>query len=299
MSITSPPDFRTCIACGWPSTGTEDETSCGSCGLTLTRTAEGILTTGADADISYPDTGADEMMDVEESSFWFAHRNAVIAMVLDQYPSKGPLWDLGGGNGFQALMVQESGRATVLLEPDLAGCRHAAERGLNTVVNGTLESLRLPDRTLGALSLFDVVEHLPEPVAVLAECRRVLRPDGRVYITVPAYGALWSQTDDHAGHYRRYTAKTLTAHIEQAGLRVDYLSFFFRPLVAPIAVARAVPYRLPRLRIADDAGRNHHGGGGLATRAMEWLLARERRRLGAGRTQGFGASIVAVAAPTS
>src|SRR5262249_39217410 len=157
-------------------------------------------------------------------SFWFAHRNAVIAMVLDRFPSKGPLWDLGGGNGFQALMVQDTGRATVLLEPDMAGCRHAVERGLHTVGNGTLEALRLPDGTPGALSLCEGVEHLPEPVAVLAECRRVLRPDGRVYITVPAYGALWSQTDDHAGHYRRYTATMLTDHLAQAGLRLDYLS---------------------------------------------------------------------------
>jgi SAM-dependent methyltransferase len=269
--------------------------SCRACGLRLRRTPEGFLTAGEVGAVSYPTTGADEMAEVEAASFWFAHRNAVIAMVLDRFPATGPLWDVGGGNGFQALMMQRSGRPVVLLEPNPAGCRHAVDRGVATVVNATLESLRLAGGTLGAASFFDVIEHLPDPVALLAEARRVLRPDGRVYLTVPAYRALWSETDDHAGHFRRYTRGMLAGQLVAAGLRPLYLSYFFRPLVWPIALARALPYRLPGHRMVDAAGRAHHGGGGTATRAMEWLLARERRRLGTARVQRFGASIVAVA----
>jgi SAM-dependent methyltransferase len=182
----------------------------------------------------------------------------------------------------------------IVLEPGLAACVHAAERGVKKVVRATLESLDLAPGSLGGASMFDVVEHLPDPVAVLAETRRVLRPDGHVYITVPAYQALWSEEDVHVQHHGRQTRKLLDDHITAAGLRTEYLTHFFRPLVVPIFLVRAVP---PEASQRTGPNLSHHGPGRLGQRVIERLLARELTQLRAGRTLPYGGSIIAVARP--
>jgi SAM-dependent methyltransferase len=80
--------------------------------------------------------------------------------------------------------------------PHIAAAARAA--GL-TVHQGLLEEQRFADASFDALTLFEVVEHLKAPLALLRECRRVLRPGGILMIstgnarswTVAAMGARW------------------------------------------------------------------------------------------------------------
>jgi SAM-dependent methyltransferase len=148
------------------------------------------------------------------------------------------------------------------------------------------------------VSLFDVIEHLPDPQKLLAECRRALRPSGHLFVTVPAYQALWSDEDEYAEHYRRYDRALLEQHLTRAGFHVDFVSYFFQPLVAPIFLLRSLPHRLlPRDRATDraTADLSEHGNGGLSQRVVEALLSRELRALRTGRSLAFGSSLVAVA----
>lgn len=259
----------------------------------LVRDAEGVLTSREEVDARYPDTGASEMLRVEDTSFWFRHRNDVVAYVLDRFAPDAEVWDVGGGNGYQAKMLQERGRRVVVVEPGVVGCRNAIRRGVKTVIRASLESLHLPESSLSAITLLDVIEHLPDPVATLAECRRVLRRDGRIVIAVPAFESLWSTEDDYAEHQRRYTMRMLRDHVDRAGLHITWSSFYFQPLLAPIFLVRALPYKLGRRKPAEP-DLSHHGTGGIAQRAVEAMLARELRVLRSGKTLRIGSSIVAV-----
>jgi SAM-dependent methyltransferase len=237
------------------------------------------------------------MASVEDTSFWFSHRNEVIALLLERFAPGRTLWDVGGGNGFQAARLQQRGRRVVLVEPGLAGCRNAVARGVAHVIRGTLESLHLAPASLDAVSLFDVIEHLPDPVTLLAECRRVLRSSGHLFVTVPAYRALWSDEDEYAQHHRRYHKALLEQHLSLAGFNLELVSYFFQPLVAPIFLVRSLPHRLlPRRRTERaTADLSEHGSGGLSQRVVEALLSRELRALRSGRSLSFGSSLVAVA----
>jgi SAM-dependent methyltransferase len=77
-----------------------------------------------------------------------------------------------------------------------------------------------PGRLFGLILMLDVLEHLPDPVAALAQTRRLLEPAGRVLITVPAFTVLWTHHDDLNHHFVRYRKHTLGAVAERAGLRV-------------------------------------------------------------------------------
>jgi SAM-dependent methyltransferase len=58
------------------------------------------------------------------------------------------------------------------------------------IVRGSAEALPFPDDSFDALTMLDVLEHLPDPRRALAEVARVLRPGGTLLLTVPHGGAL-------------------------------------------------------------------------------------------------------------
>ena len=279
-----------CLFCGAPRRGY----LCETCGIE--QDADGIFRgrdRGHDDDVHYPEEGADLTARVEETSFWFRHRNHVLELILDQYPPGGTLWDVGGGNGFQAMALERSGRSVVLVEPGAPGCRNARQRGVTWVVQATLESLALPSGWLHGISLLDVLEHLRDPRRVLRESQRVLRPGGRVYVTVPAFDVLWSDEDIFAEHERRYRKRTLAEDLEQSGFRVEYITHYFQPLFLPILFLRSLPYRhtggKPR-----EMDLTEHQPGGVRLKVIEALLARERSALSHGKRLSFGSSLLAV-----
>jgi ubiquinone/menaquinone biosynthesis C-methylase UbiE len=295
-TMTPPKD---CLVCGNAVQPEEDRVRCPECRAEFRRGADGRLSGIEEAGIAtYPTEGNERTLQVEDTSFWFRHRNRILDAVLDRYPPGGRLWDVGGGNGFQALHFAKKGLRVVLVEPGPVGCRNAERRGVSDIVQSTLESLRLPSDRLDAISLLDVVEHLPEPARLLVECRRVLKPEGRLYLTVPAFGFLWSDEDDYACHQRRYTRATLSRDVREAGFRIEYVTYFFQILVLPILVFRTLPYRLLRRR-KDPRGATmdptEHAPGRRSEEILAALLSHEPGLIRRGRTLGFGSSLVAVA----
>jgi SAM-dependent methyltransferase len=234
---------------------------------------------------------------VEDESFWFQHRNDIIVRVLRRFPPGGTLFDIGGGNGCVAAALERSGFPVVLVEPGAAGARHAARRGLRQVVCATVAEAGFAPHSLPAVGLFDVIEHIEDDADFLRGLCRVMRPEGRLYVTVPAYPALWSAEDDHAGHRRRYSRKTLAAVLTAAGFEIEYLTCFFWFLPLPVWVFRTLPSRLG-IRSATSVrqtSREHSAGGSAQRWLLDRLLACERGRIANGRLVPFGGSCLAVA----
>jgi hypothetical protein len=101
-----------------------------------------------------------------------------------------------------------------------------------------------------------------------------------------------------AGHCRRYTRASICAVLRRAGFEIDYASHFFRPLPLPIALLRALPFRLGiggRAPPVERARRAHAVGGGIGRRVLDGLLAGEVNDVARGRAMPFGASIILAA----
>jgi SAM-dependent methyltransferase len=82
---------------------------------------------------------------------------------------------------------------------------------------GSLESLPVPDASFDAALSTQVLEHVAEPVAVLRELRRVLRPGGRLYLTAPLVGELHEEPYD----FFRYTPHGFGHLLTVAGFEVE------------------------------------------------------------------------------
>ena len=94
---------------------------------------------------------------------------------------------------------------------DWSNSPHAGGRAADVVA--PLHELPVPDGSFDAVLCTQVLEHVPDPGAVLAELHRVLAPGGSLWLTVPFVGQLHEEPYD----YFRYTGYGLRSLVEGAG----------------------------------------------------------------------------------
>ena len=86
----------------------------------------------------------------------------------------------------------------------------------------------------------------------------MLKDNGHVLVTVPAYQFLWSGLDRLLGHERRYNKRGLVRCFEKAGLTVSVASYFNSFLAVPFIAVRWTQTRTKRAStLKDDAMELH------------------------------------------
>lgn len=236
---------------------------------------------------AYSDEKWESMDALLEDSWWYRTRNFIILNELESSQTFGAAWDIGCGSGVVSKFLNENGVATIGLEPSRQGAVLSARRGVVSFC-ASISELQLPDDSLDLVTMFDVLEHVESREAVLAEVRRVLKPGGRIVLTVPALKSLWSQFDVDGGHFIRYSRRSLRNELERAGFEVARTGYFFFLTVLPLYVLRVIPYRLGMRRaVATEA--TLRASGDAIGRAAAWLERRLAMRL------PFGSSVLAIA----
>ncbi len=188
---------------------------------------------------------------IQDQHWWFAGRRKIIVAELAESLAGAPaagrrLLDIGCGTG---TMLGDLSRFGVVegVDDELAAVEFCHSRGRLDVQQAPANSLPFDDASFDVATLMDVIEHVDDDRAALAEAARVVRPSGRVLVTVPAYQWMWGQQDLIAHHKRRYTRPRLLEALADAGLEVARATYFNTLLFAPIAAIRL----LGRLRASD------------------------------------------------
>ena len=185
---------------------------------------------------SYRSERLDVIAASEKAHFWHAPRRYLLLAVLRRYSVSvpGPILDVGCGTGTLVNTLVDEGFDAYGVDP------WAEERGLprDRFTVAELDTLPFTTARFSAACLFDVLEHVEEATS-LAEIRRVLRPGGWLFVSVPAYMCLWGPRDEAAGHRRRYSRKSLSRALEGNGFDVVGLFGFQALLLPAFAAARA------------------------------------------------------------
>jgi len=118
------------------------------------------------------------------------------------------------------------------LEPDpnsFAVAQARIEPRGGTVINGTHEAA--PDgRRYDLVCAFEVLEHIEDDKAALAEWIRFVKPGGHLVLSVPAFQERFGPMDEHAGHFRRYEPAQLSGLLLAAGLNDVSVTTYAWPL---------------------------------------------------------------------
>ena len=110
-------------------------------------------------------------------------------------------------------------------------------------VSASATALPFRDGAFDIVGSFDVLEHVPDDRAALAEQRRILAERGHLVGAVPADRRLWSAHDEAVGHLRRYDTASIGELTSSAGLRVRRDTHFFAFLWLPALLTRTRPRR--------------------------------------------------------
>jgi SAM-dependent methyltransferase len=246
--------------------------------------------------ISYPDEGNSLCYQLEDNSYWFAHRNACLEFLITKYGNDGVFADVGGGNGFVSTMLQENGHNVILVEPGQTGCINAKRRGVENVVCARLEDIDWAEGELQNVGVFDVVEHIEGHEGFLKTIHSSLAENGKLFITVPSFQHLWSKEDIDAGHYRRYTKQSMAELLSKAGFELIYNNYLFKSLHFPIFLMRTIPSKLGLRKSSPENSANEHGTeGGLIVKMIKSMLKKELANVKSGKTSSLGSSLVVVA----
>ncbi len=152
----------------------------------------------------------------------------------------GRVLDIGCGAGNMIHHLQRYG-AVEGIEVDPRPVAMARARGYEVKQGDATRTLPFTEAQFDLITALDVIEHVDDDIAVLRESRRVLKPNGILAITTPAFQRLWSHNDVLNGHRRRYTAPDLERRIKASGLtirRLTYGFFLVFPLSAPLILMR-------------------------------------------------------------
>jgi ubiquinone/menaquinone biosynthesis C-methylase UbiE len=200
-------------------------------------------------DVSAPELDAryfDVMATQAQVHWWYRARRALVTQMLaGELPPTARVIDVGCGTGDNlAALDAAAGGSVVGVELSPYAVRHAPRSPGGGIRVGVAraEHLPFPDACADLVTSMDVIEHLDDDAA-LADYHRVLRPGGKLLLTVPAYQWLWSDHDVWAAHRRRYSRRTLLAAVDQAGFRPGRVTYFNSFLVPPAAVLRRTPAR--------------------------------------------------------
>jgi 2-polyprenyl-3-methyl-5-hydroxy-6-metoxy-1,4-benzoquinol methylase len=174
---------------------------------------------------AYYDARADEEPESDPEAalrFKKALRHAVLA-------PGARLLDVGAKWGGLGVFAREQGLSIDYIGLELSHVNIEKARALGLDVRAADVSRRLPvdDASCDSVVCLELLEHLPSPIELLIEFRRVLKPEGRVVISVPNPYS-WvevlreiSRRPDTEGHLIGFTTPIMENVLALAGFRLD------------------------------------------------------------------------------
>jgi SAM-dependent methyltransferase len=156
-------------------------------------------------------------------------RIAEIVRGFAQRRRTGRLLDVGFGAGLILDAGRRAGWIVSGTEMSASAVAAAAARGLD-VVHARLEEARFPAGAFDVVTVAEVLEHLVDPLSLLVEVRRVLRPGGLLWATTPhasglsarLLGTRWSVVSPQE-HVQLFTAAGMRTLLRRAGFRDPHL----------------------------------------------------------------------------
>jgi 2-polyprenyl-3-methyl-5-hydroxy-6-metoxy-1,4-benzoquinol methylase len=138
--------------------------------------------------------------------------------------------ELGCGDGLMLQALAQRGWRVMGTERTEESARFARELGIEVLVDPN--DSWAPDRRFDLVIMFQVLEHLADPVQRLIRCRELLNEGGRIIVGVPNFSSWQSRMAkarwfhlDVPRHLVHLSPASLRAAAAQAGLQVESISF--------------------------------------------------------------------------
>ncbi|MFH0781403.1 MAG: class I SAM-dependent methyltransferase [Pseudomonadota bacterium] len=186
----------------------------------------------------------EQFHNLEDSHFWFLGRRRIFLSLLEHFVVKNrtdlSILEIGCGPKGLLKYLASYGKVYGM---DIAHqwLKICQDEGGQRLITGSGYALPIKRESFDIIGLFDTLEHIPDDIQVLKECRLAIKPGGYVFISVPAYQFLYSTNDRVSHHQRRYSRNELKLKLREAGIEPVHLTYFnslLFPIILPIVLGK-------------------------------------------------------------
>ena len=166
----------------------------------------------------------DYLTDEQNIRITFAKR----LKTIERYAKKGALLDVGCATGFFLDLARSKGWEVAGTEVSEFSALCAREKFGVDVRLGVLKDLRFDAGKFNVVTMWDVIEHVVDPVGELEEVWRILRDGGLLSLITPDAGSLvaralgnrWEEFRRVREHVYFFSRRTMTQMLHKAGFEV-------------------------------------------------------------------------------
>ena len=196
-----------------------------------------------------PTPGSDEIASFYPEAYWWEPGASASGRLAEMYRQfvlldhihfvtrdidrDGLVLDVGCGGGSLVHALRRRGLKAFGLDIAHSAARNAHERYRVDVVEGLVQGAPFPPGVFSTITLFHVLEHVPDPLGLLDSLGRLLRPGGKLFVQTPnaaswqflLLGSHWSGVDAprHLFHFRSSDLEDL---LDATGFDVRRRKFF-------------------------------------------------------------------------
>jgi 2-polyprenyl-3-methyl-5-hydroxy-6-metoxy-1,4-benzoquinol methylase len=147
-----------------------------------------------------------------------------LQLINSQQPNKGSILDIGAGTGDFLAVAKENGWETVGVEPS----DKARAIALKKAVSFVEDTLGLESHSFDVITMWHVLEHVPNLDNQIKELKRLLKPSGTLIVAVPNfksfdakhYGTFWAAYDVPI-HFWHFSKKAIKMLFEKEDMQLE------------------------------------------------------------------------------
>ena len=198
--------------------------------------------------------------------------------------------DVGAGAGEFLSLMRKHGWETAGVEPSPVTSRYAREdRGIQ-VFTGTLQDIDLPHASYDLVTLWEVMEHLPDPLAAVKKMALLLKKGGTLVFSTPNieglpvrwFGSAWWTNVPR--HLYFFSPKTVRILVEESGLEltaIKHHTSLYKRMGFAVTFKRWVLNKTPRFDrkvqtwlgpSREDISVGRSSTVPFTKRALDWIL---------------------------
>lgn len=147
--------------------------------------------------------------------------------LIEKYsPQRGKLLDVGTAGGSFLAVAKGRGWEVAGCEPNKWMTEWGKKEYGIEIVPGTIFDMELQDNSFDVVTLWDVLEHTPDPKLILKECNRVLKPGGLLVVNYPDINSLIARLMGRrwvfllSVHLYYFTVETIKVMLAQTGFKL-------------------------------------------------------------------------------
>tara|TARA_B100000519_G_scaffold198884_1_gene209152 strand:+ start:115 stop:852 length:738 start_codon:yes stop_codon:yes gene_type:complete len=180
---------------------------------------------------------------IEDKHWWhISRRDMIIKLIKWQDLDKNyRVLDIGCSTGKFVKEALKLSSANIFgIDISETAVKECEKNGLENIYLMSGDKTTFDDNSFDIVIASDCLEHMENDSKTLKEWNRIIKPNGKLIIFVPAWKTLWSNLDEMSHHYRRYSYSDLKMKLIDADFNIHRLSFWNVLLFIPILIYRKI-----------------------------------------------------------